>query len=127
MSKVTTLDEQLIPLMDGPSIETDRCVICGARQPLNQHHVVRRGAGQLVRNGKVVPKPTLTLCGVGNVKAMGGRPLCHGLAHANQLHFRFNAETGQWEYARFRRPIKYAEALKRGHWHPLPYYSFRRY
>lgn len=127
MALETTLDPILQPMMDGPTIKSDRCVICGAIHPLEQHHPVRRGAGQFVRDGKVVPKPTLTLCGHGNIRGMGGRPCCHGLAHHNMLHFRFNLETDQWEYARFSEPIKYLEALKADNWYPLPYYKFRHF
>lgn len=32
------------PLMDGPSVETPYCCVCGARWPLNRHHVVKRSA-----------------------------------------------------------------------------------
>lgn len=126
MSNVTTLDQLLIPLMEGPSIRSDRCVVCGARQPLEQHHVVRRSDGQLVKGGRVVPKPTLSLCGCGSNLGIAGRPLCHGLAHHHMLHFRFNSETQQWEYLRTKEPTKYAKALEMGGWRPLRYYNFQR-
>lgn len=121
MAPATTLDRDLWPLMDGPSIKADACVVCGAIRPLNQHHVVRRSAGQLVKDGKPLPKPTLTLCGTGNIlAALGGRPLCHGLAHHLMLHFRF-AE-GRWEYLRTKEPTRYESALAMDGWAPLPYY-----
>lgn len=88
MARVTTLEPLLWPLMEGPSVDAGRCVVCGAAWPLNRHHVVRRGAGRLWRDGREVPKPTLTLCGMGNASG------CHALAHANRLHFRW---VGRWE------------------------------
>lgn len=117
MTDVTTLDPIWQPLMDAPSIRADRCVVCGALRPLEQHHVVRRSQGQLVRDGLVVPKPTLTLCGAGNILSLGGRPLCHGLAHHGLLHFRFR--DGRWEFLRTQQPIGYAGALELGGWAPL--------
>lgn len=117
MPEATTLDPIWRPLMDGPSIVTDHCVVCGATRPLERHHVVRRSQGRLVRDGRVVPKPTLTLCGCGNVLSMGGRPLCHGLAHHNMLHFRF--VSGRWEFVRTDVPTRYADALAMGGWLPL--------
>ena len=74
MANVDTLPEILRPLMEGPSIETPRCAVCGASWPLNRHHIVRRGAGKLFRDGREVPKPTVMLCGSGNGSG------CHGLA-----------------------------------------------
>lgn len=38
MANVDTLPEILRPLMEGPSIETPRCAVCGAPWPLNRHH-----------------------------------------------------------------------------------------
>ena len=72
MANVDTLPEILRPLMEGPSIETPRCAVCGAPWPLNRHHIVRRGAGKLFRDGREVPKPTVMLCGSGNGSG------CHG-------------------------------------------------
>lgn len=115
------MDAMDIPLMEGPTVRSGRCVVCGARRPLEQHHVVRRGAGRLFRGGVEVPKPTLTLCGAGNVLSLGGRPLCHGLAHHHMLHFRF--EGGRWEYLRTDGPVKYARALSMEGWAPLPHYA----
>lgn len=120
MAKVDTLPLYLRPLMAGASVKAPYCVVCGASAPLNQHHVVRRGAGKLYRGGVELKKPTLTLCGSGNT---GG---CHGLAHSQMLHFRWvqSAEpTGQgfvgkqttvngghWEYLRTAEPIKALKA-----------------
>lgn len=54
-------------LMQAESIHADRCVICGRRYPLNQHHIVPRSAGNLFdEDGNKLPKPTITLCGIGN-------------------------------------------------------------
>lgn len=127
MSNVTTLDLMLQPLMEGPSIKADRCVVCGARHPLEQHHVVPRGAGQLFEGGIAVPKPTLTLCGFGSNLGLSGRLLCHGMAHHRMLHFRFDAERRRWQYLRTARPVKYARALDMDGWRELAYYKFQRY
>lgn len=126
MSKVTTLDLMLQPLMEGPSIKADRCVVCGARQPLEQHHVVPRSAGQLVKGGRVVPKPTLTLCGFGSNLGLSGRPLCHGMAHHHMLHFRYDKGRERWQYLRTKRPVNYAEALEMEGWRDLSHYLFNR-
>ena len=99
-----TLPAILHPLMECPSVETDACAVCGRPYPLNRHHVVRRGAGKLFRNGKEVPKPTVVLCGMGNT---GG---CHGLAHQNRLHFR-NVD-GKLAWRIFNESISYQEALR---------------
>lgn len=124
MARVTTLPALLWPLMRGVSVTLDRCAVCGATWPLNQHHVVRRGAGRLYERGVEVPKPTITLCGSGNASG------CHGLAHANRLHFRwvepeerFNRPTpqgsGHWEWILCDEPTKYATALSRDGWRRL--------
>ena len=83
----TTLAPIYHDLMHAPSVYSDRCVVCGAYRPLEQHHVVRRSQGELYEDGVKLKKPTLTLCGFGNLEGLYGRPLCHGLAHANKLHF----------------------------------------
>jgi hypothetical protein len=122
MSRVSTLPAILVPLMDGESVETPFCAVCGRPWPLNRHHIVRRGAGRLYRDGVEVPKPTIVLCGLGNNLAdADGRPFCHGLAHANRLHFRWVAspEPGHWEYVVLREPTSYARALEMGGWRPL--------
>lgn len=90
MARVDTLPEYLRPLMEGVTVRTPYCAVCGRVQPLNQHHVVRRGAGKMHRGGREVEKPTVTLCGFGNnLHDADGREYCHGLAHANRLHFRW--------------------------------------
>ena len=127
MASVDTLPELLRPLMAGTSVTMNRCAICGRRWPLNQHHVVRRGAGKVWRGGVEVPKPTITLCGSGNASG------CHGLAHANRLHFRwvenrhpaqaYAAPTvpgGHWEWLLTDEPTPYAEALGMDGWRKLP-------
>ena len=123
MADVTTLDHILIPLMDSPSIKRPCCAICGRRSPLEQHHIVRRSAGKLFRKGVEVKKPTITLCGFGN-----NLGYCHGLAHANRLHFRwveeeinpkleFRTETGgHLEYLITEEPISYINALDMEGW-----------
>lgn len=133
MARVDTLPEILRPLMDAPSVRLGRCAVCGRPSPLEQHHVVRRGAGRLYRCGVEVPKPTVTLCGFGNNLAdADGRPYCHGLAHANRLHFRWVAtdqRSGEWwgtvargghlEYLLLDEPASYAAALAMDGWRPL--------
>ena len=124
MTRVDTLPEELRPLMDGCSVDTPYCAVCGRTWPLNRHHVVRRGAGRLYRGGVEVPKPTITLCGSGNTSG------CHGLAHQNRLHFRwakrrggFGESTaygsGHWEYILLDEPTKYYKALEMDGWRPL--------
>lgn len=133
MARVDTLPEYLRPLMDGVTVRTPYCAVCGRVYPLNQHHVVRRGAGKMYRGGMEVEKPTVTLCGFGNnLRDAEGREYCHGLAHANRLHFRWvkteqpcgkyyrtHASGGHWEYLKTDEPVKYSEALKMDGWVPL--------
>ena len=95
MARVDTLPQYLRPLMDGVTVRTPYCAVCGRTYPLNQHHVVRRGAGKMHRGGREVEKPTVTLCGFGNnLHDADGREYCQGLAHANRLHFRW-VKSGQ--------------------------------
>lgn len=123
MPRADTLPELLRPLMGGTSLTLDHCAVCGRPWPLNQHHVVRRGAGRMYRQGVEVPKPTITLCGSGNASG------CHGLAHANRLHFRWvrtvpapsglggvAACCGHWEYLLCDEPTRYQDALAMGGW-----------
>ena len=137
MSRVDTLPEALRPLMGAPSVRTGVCAVCGRPYPLNQHHMVRRGAGKLYRDGIELPKPTITLCGLGNhLRDADGRYYCHGLAHANMLHFRWvPGETvpghfgnygrmeggvgGYLEYLLLEVPASYADALGMDGWRPL--------
>jgi hypothetical protein len=126
VAKVTTLALELQPMMGKPSVKTCRCAVCGATWPLNQHHVVRRGAGKMYRNGVELKKPTITLCGSGNTSG------CHGLAHQNRLHFRWvesrqpsgeygmpTIEAGHWEYILLDEPTKYSKALEMEGWRRL--------
>lgn len=137
MAKVDTLPAILVPLMSAPSIRLDRCAVCGRPRPLNQHHIVRRGAGRLYRFGREVEKPTITLCGFGNhLRDADGHPYCHGLAHANMLHFRWvprdavgggfgryqreeGGDGGHIEYLLLDEPASYAAALEMDGWRPL--------
>ena len=134
MARVDTLPEYLRPLMEGTSVTTPCCAVCGRTDPLNQHHIVRRGAGKMYRSGVEVKKPTITLCGFGNnLSDADGRPYCHGLAHANRLHFRWvkedvlankftrvHAAGGHWEFLKTDEPVKYWDALKMDGWARLP-------
>ena len=130
MAKVTTLPEFLRPLMDGTTLRLDHCAVCGKTYPLNQHHIVRRGAGKLYHDGHEVQKPCITLCGSGNASG------CHGLAHANRLHFRWVpshrgqsrksalrnvwAGCGHWEFLLLDEPTDYLTALGMCGWQRLP-------
>lgn len=126
----STLDPLYRPLMRSPSVRLSHCAICGRPAPLNQHHMVFRSAGELYRGGRKVPKPTLTLCGLGNnLRDANGRYYCHGLAHHRMLHFRWvpapprfheddgmaQMGDGHLEYIRTG-PCEYAEALRREGW-----------
>lgn len=109
--------------MGRPSIRLPYCPVCGRTSPLEQHHVVRRGAGRLFdASGREVPKPTVTLCGFGsNLLDADGRPYCHGLAHHNRLHFRWveegtNACAGHFEYILLDEPTPYIRALDLEGW-----------
>lgn len=125
MARVDTLPAILRPLMDGSSVETRCCAVCGATWPLNRHHIVRRGAGKAYKGGVELLKPTIVLCGSGNASG------CHGLAHAGRLHFRWvplrwSIErpvpdgSGHWEWLLTDEPTSYAAALESDGWAPLP-------
>lgn len=123
---VCTVDAVLLPMMGKPSIDNEAhvCCICG-KPATDRHHIVRRGAGKLVRDGREVAKPTVRLCGIGNASG------CHGLAHAGMLHFRWAATVsedtrtgivltgGHWEYLLTDEPTKYQAALGMDGWRPL--------
>ena len=114
MADVTTMDPILWPLMHLDPQVVDAmasarcCVVCGRSYPLNRHHIVRRGAGELYEGGRKLPKPLIVLCGSGNV---GG---CHGKAHSQMLHFR--ASGGRLEYLETDEPTKYQDALEMDGW-----------
>lgn len=123
MAKVDTLPHHLRPLMGKPSIKMSRCAVCGRAYPLEQHHIVRRGAGKLYDGtGREIEKPTITLCGFGNnLMDANGREYCHGLAHANRLHFSWveegtNACAGHFEYIVLDEPTPYIKALSLEGW-----------
>ena len=109
-------------LMKAPSMEFPYCPICGRTGHLEKHHIVKRSAGKMLReDGTEVPKPTITLCGHGNADG------CHGLAHANRLHFRwvetrkveptqYSIGGGHLEYIVTDEPVKYQEALGMKGW-----------
>ena len=110
-----TLARAYWPLMELPSIVTDRCAICGRAYPLEQHHIVWRSQGKLFRDGKEVPKPTITLCGFGNnLRGYNRRYFCHGRAHAHMLHFRNSG--GKLEYLLTEEPTEYMRALGMDGW-----------
>lgn len=107
MKDVCTVNALLLPMMGRPSVRRPYCAVCGAAgMPLNQHHVVRRGAGRLVVGGVEAEKPTVTLCGSGNASG------CHRKAHDGRLHFRWaGGDDGHWERKLTARPCRYQEAL----------------
>lgn len=132
----STLPEMYRPMMGRPSVALPFCAVCGRTSPLEQHHVVRRGAGKLFDgSGREVRKPTVTLCGFGgNLADADGREWCHGLAHANRLHFRWAEhrgvdgalgdlpvpwEGGHWEYLLLDEPTDYLTALGMDGWRRL--------
>lgn len=130
MAKTTTLPKLWWPLMEAPSCKTPYCCVCGKTAPLNQHHVVKRSAGNLYRAGVKAPKPTVTLCGSGTTG-------CHGLAHENRLHFRWhkssprfvdhgNRRNGHWEYLLTDEPVKYQKALEMDGWEPVKWICRKR-
>lgn len=126
MAKVDTLPHHLRPMMGKPSVTRGCCAVCGRPFPLEQHHIVRRGAGKLFDgNGREIEKPTVTLCGFGsNLMDADGREFCHGLAHHNRLHFRWVeadpiACAGHWEFIVLDEPTSYLEALSRDGWRRL--------
>lgn len=132
MSRVDTLPELYRPLMEGYSVETPFCAVCGRTHPLNRHHIVKRSAGKMYRAGVEIPKPTIMLCGSGNASG------CHGLAHQNRLHFRWvkrdvnegewyqvHVDGGHWEYIITDEPVKYQKALEMDGWMPLRGWDMR--
>ena len=125
MANVTTLDPIFWPLMQAPTVKLDRCAICGRIRPLNDHHIVWRSWGNLYRDGVLVKKPTVTLCGFGNnLRDADGVMYCHGKAHHRLIHFRWvphpeYANAGHLEYIELDEPAKYQEALEMDGWRPL--------
>lgn len=127
MAKVTTMAKIWQPLMEGCTVKKNRCCVCGRSEPLNDHHVVKRSAGNLYKDGVKISKPTITLCGFGNnLQDSYGRDYCHGLAHAGMLHFKWVksdkiAGCGHWEFLKTDEPVKYQKALEMDGWRPLSY------
>lgn len=125
MAKVTTLPAMYQPMMGKPSVRMARCAVCGRTWPLEQHHVVFRSAGKMFVEGREIEKPTITLCGFGNnLQDADGREYCHGLAHANRLHFRWVeadpiACGGHWEVIVLDEPASYLKALGLEGWRRL--------
>jgi len=116
MKDVCTVPEFFKGLMDKPDIETGGwCAVCGSPWHVERHHIVKRSQGRWVEDGREHRKPTVMLCGFGNV---GG---CHGEAHAGRLHFRFLGDDGtvnpigdvpgRWQMHRFPKGTDYLSAL----------------
>lgn len=132
MAKVDTVNALLRPMMGKPSIKRRECVICGRTSPLNDHHIVRRGAGKAYdESGRELRKPTITLCGAGNVLSdADGARFCHGMAHNGMLHFRWVegwkksggidvAFGGHWEFLITEEPTRYQDALAMEGWRSI--------
>lgn len=97
----------------------DRCEVCRAVEPLEEHHIVPKSRGRVfLLDGTEVELPTITLCGFGNHGALIGYPLCHGLAHHERLHFRCGCD-GMLEFLVTAEPVKYQEALAMEGWRGL--------
>lgn len=112
-----TLSEVYKPLLEARTVKLPYCAVCGRTRPLEQHHIVWRSWGKVFRDGKEVPKPTVTLCGFGNnLYDSGGRPYCHGRAHHRMLHFKYEGCLMVLETAE---PTDYMKALKMDGWRPL--------
>lgn len=120
----SALNEIYWPLMDAESVKLPYCAVCGRTWPLNEHHIVWRGWGNLLdEGGRKRPKPTVTLCGNGNnLRDADGVMLCHGKAHWNYLHFR--NDRGRLECIELPEPTKYQEALAMAGWRPVPCDAF---
>ena len=133
LSSKTTLAPLFWDLMEFEPNEFtgDHCMICGRTSPLNNHHMVKRSAGNLIlEDGSIVPKPEITLCGIGyNLRDADGNYYCHGKAHNGLLFFRNNDgvlefldltspefETNPWETHHV---ITYQEALEMNGWRPV--------
>lgn len=136
-----TLPEIYRPMMGRPSLRLPYCAVCGRAANLEQHHIVRRGAGKLFDcHGREVAKPTVTLCGFGsNLRDADGRFWCHGRAHHNMVHFRwveacctkpkgkaplgaldtYEMTGGHWEVIELDEPTSYIEALAMDGWRRL--------
>lgn len=132
MEYFTSLPLEYQALMNAPNVETpNRCAVCGRFLPyrvecetgpaLERHHMVFRSMGRVFDDsGNEIPKPTITLCGMGNnLRDADGRILCHGAAHHRLLHFYWNTETEQLEYLFTPYPTKYHRALDLTGWRPV--------
>lgn len=122
----TTLPRIYWPLMDCKVEDRGYCAICGRPYPTERHHIVRRGAGSYFRDGELVRKPEIRLCGFGNnLKDTDGRYYCHGKAHSGLLHFRMN--DGHLEFLDLAGKVdlitagslRYQDVLEMDGWMPL--------
>ena len=112
-----TMPEIYRPLMQCPTIRLGRCAVCGRTYPLEQHHLVWRSQGKLFKEGKELPKPTITLCGFGNnLYDADKRPYCHGRVHSHMLHFKWDDGLYALETAE---PVEYVKALGMDGWNPV--------
>lgn len=103
----TTLDRTQWDLMRAPTVKKPYCVVCGFTGHLEQHHLVRRGDGNICGPSGTHNKPTVTLCGNGNTSG------CHGLAHSHRLNFRY---TDRLEYLITEDPTDRLTALSMEGW-----------
>lgn len=111
MSK-STLSREWWGLLEAPTITLPHCAVCGRVYHLNQHHPIRRSAGNLIGwDGRKAHKPTITLCGNGNTEG------CHGLAHQNRLFFEWDGKG--WLYLLTKEPVSHSAALSMQGWRPI--------
>ena len=125
MANVDTLPEILRPLMEGPSIETPRCAVCGAPWPLNRHHIVRRGAGRLNLCSALTQRKCSRLACASPWQPLP-LPLPHsitvglGTSRPSRNSLPAPPGSGHWEYLLLPEPTKYADALAMDGWGRLP-------
>lgn len=111
----STLAKEWWSMVGAPSIVRPYCVVCGRTYHLNQHHPIRRSAGNLFgKDGRRAAKPTLTLCGNGNTEG------CHGLAHQQRLFFDWDGD--DWLYLVTKEPVSHSKALSMKGWKPIRAY-----
>lgn len=131
LSTKSTLAPIYWPLMLLDDHKAEFCLICGRAKPLNDHHIVFRSAGNLIKlDGTVVPKPVITLCGFGNIEGdADGNFYCHGKAHNGLLFFRNNDQVLEFldltspefwsESEKTFHEVSYLEALSMNGWRPV--------
>lgn len=99
-------------LLGKPSVESDRCAVCG-RWATNRHHVVEKGMGGVGKSEALVPR--ISLCGSGTTG-------CHWLVHAGMLHLYWSESMGGWVFHRTAQPADHFRDWfeNRSEYRPLP-------